>query len=751
MEFGIWLAGEARALTAPEADLTLEDRHRVFVSYSRRDFYFAEQLAVALGRRGLAVWFDVHELAAGTDWSAAIDRAIVECDSFVLVASPAALESSDVERERAQATQLGRPQVAVLAGRPMVSLAPSIPTYDLRSSFKRGAGALAGDLAKGRQTGRRPRVRLPYPETACLVALAPALGVVFAIVLAVMFARGVVGHKASLVPNADAAVALAAGMIALVGAWHAAILWAFLKRRVTWRYLRGYLFGAPLVTLVALSAVEQLAGYLTTDPLLRALAGAQTMDLGAAPAFLALLVVLASVAAAIATEFSSGVCRFLRTGIAPRRVRARHIGAIPRPAGRRDAVRSYRLLAADDDAGVADEIRRCLAESGIDQVTGGEGDRDIVVLTDKTPADWPSRDDLRLPVAVVATSISLPVRGILHRFQWVDYRARRRSTLRTLGRDLVGTRDPVAGARAAPEIPERLQQRRLPLGVAITDWTLYCMAVLATLAAAYPAALLAFTDRPADAWPSALCIAVAPVLVLLARWLRRRRITLPLLLGAIALCWLAMIACGLDGVLQALSPSYDRGSFSTLTVIYPAISAVVIALAWRSLRRWLPRRARVGALAGPTLGSVRGSFEWLTIFISALAIAVGAIVGNAPEPSAVAPLTAPADVCRDQAGLEAFTRPLPAANKAIQKATRETIVAAFEHQIHVATGVIHEVEGYEPSGSWGAHMKIRLIAGLERTIRADRALLRHETTGRKWARDYDELIRAYNDMVAPVC
>jgi hypothetical protein len=48
-------------------------------------------------------------------------------------------------------------------------------------------------------------------------------------------------------------------------------------------------------------------------------------------------------------------------------------------------------------------------------------------------------------------------------------------------------------------------------------------------------------------------------------------------------------------------------------------------------------------------------------------------------------------------------------------------------------------------------MKTRLIVGLELTIRADRALLRHETTGRKWARDYDELIRAYNDMVAPVC
>jgi hypothetical protein len=73
---------------------------RVFVSYSRSDFYLAEQLAGALRRRGIDVWFDVHELAPENDWSEAIDRAIEACDVFVLVASRAALESPYVQRER---------------------------------------------------------------------------------------------------------------------------------------------------------------------------------------------------------------------------------------------------------------------------------------------------------------------------------------------------------------------------------------------------------------------------------------------------------------------------------------------------------------------------------------------------------------------------------------------------------------------------------------------------------------------------
>ena len=95
----------------------MDERHRIFISYSRRDFYFAEQLAVRLRRQGLAVWFDVHELGMGSDWAAAIDQGIAECDTFVLVASRAALESPWVRRERDRAAELGRPSVLVLPER----------------------------------------------------------------------------------------------------------------------------------------------------------------------------------------------------------------------------------------------------------------------------------------------------------------------------------------------------------------------------------------------------------------------------------------------------------------------------------------------------------------------------------------------------------------------------------------------------------------------------------------------------------
>jgi hypothetical protein len=149
----------------------------------------------------------------------------------------------------------------------------------------------------------------------------------------------------------------------------------------------------PVVALQASVTVDRLATYVA-DPIASALGGYEEPFLGPVPIVLALLVVLVSVVAAIATEFSVGLCRFFRSGVAPRRVRSRHIGGVPRPVDRRNIVRSYRLVAADVDASVAAEIRQFLDEAGIDEVTDGRlGDRDIVVVTDRTPAGRLSRED----------------------------------------------------------------------------------------------------------------------------------------------------------------------------------------------------------------------------------------------------------------------------------------------------------------------------------------------------------------------
>jgi hypothetical protein len=716
----------------------------VFVSYSRSDFYFAEQLAVALRRRGLDVWLDVHELSKGSDWSAAIDRAIAQCDFFVLVASRASLESGYVRRELDLAAELDKPQVAVISGRVN---APALPTYDLRSSFARGADRLARDLAAGRPTGSRSRLRLPMPGAALLVALAPALGVVFAAVLGVEFLRSAVGDHPGRRPDADIAYLAAVSSIALVGAVSAYIVWSFLRRRITWLYLRGGLFTMPLYAVVATGSVDAAASYLTSDPILIALGAPEESPIGPAPAVLAFLVVVASIIAAIATSFAAGVFRYLRTGIAPRRVRSRHIGTVRRPVDEQSAAHSYRLIAADDDARVGDEVRRSLVAAGINEAVGG--DRDVVVLSDRTPSDWMSRDDLQNPVAVVATSFSLPVRGVLERFQWVDYRARRGETLPALARDLSHAARAGTGDDRLPDIPEGLQQPRVPTGVAIAEWTLVSVALFAALISTYTAARWAFSDRRADLWPSIACVAAAPPLVLLARYVRRRRITPLWLLGASALCWAAMIALGLDGVLQEMSPSYDPGRFRWGTVGYVALFAAILALTWRSLRRWLPDRLRVRSPAAPTLGYSRVSRAFLAFVVPALLTVAGTALLDSREQAS--PLPGALDICHDADDINAVAVRYAEAAVPTTGATRQTIVAALERRIRLIGEVNRELDRLELRTSWGVDIRTQLIAAFERMGRAERAYRRTGKAGAEWLRARGALGSIGRELVAAGC
>jgi TIR domain len=721
---------------------------RVFVSYSRSDFYFAEQLAVALRRRGLDVWFDVHELAPGTDWSEAIDRAIEACDVFVLVASRAALESPYVQRERDFAARVGRPQVAVRAGR--VPGLGSLPTYDLRSSFERGGGRLASDLAAGTPTDWRPRVRLPCSAGVAVYALAPALSILFAVVLLALFLHRVIGHESPAATHVGVRLGLVGSSVAIAGLFPAWLLWAFLRRRLGWLYLRGSLVTMPLVAVLGVVTVEQMAAALL--PL-----GAAASALGVSPEpiqlfaaeALAVLLIPVCLAVGVVTELSSGLCRFLRTGAAPRRIRLRHVGNVSRP-DRDGAVRAYRLFAADDDAGVAEEVRRSLADVGIEEAADGE--RDVVVLTDRTPVEWLARADLRDPLAVVATSIALPVRGVLERFQWIDYRRRRRGTLEMLGRNLATETGSDADARAVPEVPERLQHLRLPVAIVIVEWTLYSMAVLAADVAGYGLALAAFHSRNELVWPAAVCLGLAPVPFVLARRLRRRRLTPHLLVGVMAVYWAALIGLGLDRVLQVMYPSWDRGSFSAASPIYVAISVVVVALAWSSLRRWLPRRIRSGRSVRPSLGYARGSLLWVTMLVPALVGSVGiAVLAAPPTPIELAA----DDVCRDRAGLEALSMPVYAADqarhRAILRGTREQAIAAFERRTRVATGAVHALERYQAHSSWGAAIKKRLIAALVRTVQADHAYLAREIDGKTWVSERLQLNPVADDVAKPIC
>lgn len=148
---------------------------RVFVSYSRVDFAFAEAVADALRRHArLDPWLDLQRLRPGDDWEAALAESLDQADALVLVASPAALDSDYVWKELTRARERHIPvYVAVVAAVRLDDWLARCPGLDLRVRFRRRAADL-GRLVAGEVMAPSPRAsrwRVPVP-VACVVALA---------------------------------------------------------------------------------------------------------------------------------------------------------------------------------------------------------------------------------------------------------------------------------------------------------------------------------------------------------------------------------------------------------------------------------------------------------------------------------------------------------------------------------------------------------------------------------------------------
>lgn len=153
----------------------------IFISYSRKDFHFAEALAATLRRSGqLDVWLDAWDLRPGTDWSAEIDGAISRASAVMVVASADAMTSEYVTSEWARAQQRGIPvHVAIID---QVLLHPDLyqcRQHDLRAQFYRRSSALGRELmgvsgsvaTAGRTAWSR---RVPRPAAVAVAAMACA-------------------------------------------------------------------------------------------------------------------------------------------------------------------------------------------------------------------------------------------------------------------------------------------------------------------------------------------------------------------------------------------------------------------------------------------------------------------------------------------------------------------------------------------------------------------------------------------------
>ncbi len=81
---------------------------QVFISYSRKDLPFVEQLVADLKVVGFDVWYDVSGIGGGSRWRVEIENAVRNSQYAIVVLSPDSMASEWVEREFLFASNLKR-------------------------------------------------------------------------------------------------------------------------------------------------------------------------------------------------------------------------------------------------------------------------------------------------------------------------------------------------------------------------------------------------------------------------------------------------------------------------------------------------------------------------------------------------------------------------------------------------------------------------------------------------------------------
>src|SRR5262249_31720185 len=71
----------------------------IFMSYSRREVGFVDDLTHQLELAGFNVWLDYRQLIPGTPWAAQIHKGLQEADVILLVVSKESIASKYVELE----------------------------------------------------------------------------------------------------------------------------------------------------------------------------------------------------------------------------------------------------------------------------------------------------------------------------------------------------------------------------------------------------------------------------------------------------------------------------------------------------------------------------------------------------------------------------------------------------------------------------------------------------------------------------
>src|SRR5688500_17112868 len=92
----------------------MEKQRRTFLSYSRANKEFALRLARELKSEGFPVWLDQLDIPLGARWDVEVEKALIECEIFMIIITKDSISSENVLDEIGYAIDSGKRFLPVL-------------------------------------------------------------------------------------------------------------------------------------------------------------------------------------------------------------------------------------------------------------------------------------------------------------------------------------------------------------------------------------------------------------------------------------------------------------------------------------------------------------------------------------------------------------------------------------------------------------------------------------------------------------
>ena len=430
----------------------------IFVSYSRKDYYFTESLVLHLEHRGVPVWFDAKDLKPGSFWDRDVEEAIDSASCVILVTSPDSIRRPYVRMEWERAKkQNKRIVLALFRSVRLPSDLANCEVIDFRGAFSGGVARLAETLSQ-------PHALAEKVNAAFSFSLPPWVYAVSLTLLIPLVTYLLLGQWSEPGINIALQTLLVCLCLALFG-WF--FFLAFLRRRMGMTHLLinlSFIAACILYPLLRYS----FGGRAALDPQANALDLALLGNLR----FMEISAVFSLAGLAIfMVKRPDDLLRWTPTGAAWNWYRQASIARLSVKYAQSSAkqVKTYHLWNDAADAGTAQRFRQEMQAVGASEAPATEAETSILLLTSRTRNEWLADREPALPanaLLVVASPIGLPPQfEHLWRREWMDFRQWDARKLKD--------------EQEAPEVPEAVTRFRYPSDVRLAHRAMCCLAAMA--------------------------------------------------------------------------------------------------------------------------------------------------------------------------------------------------------------------------------------------------------------------------------